>query len=794
MALKRDVKYPGRFEAASTEHPQGKFKNRTSPTSQDGSYLEQQWLNDWDGFFGSLLSENDIEPDEDVDEVGSSQYFDALLQLREVSPINNDWNGYLDPDHTVPIEIGDTSAGTRVFDLDEEIAPNIYSGAASNSITFADDGWIFTQPIYKLYTFTAAQMAGIDVTEVPVFLKDQTGASYFVKHDGSTVNVTKPNATTLKVEITSGIFAGLGITKLWRLFPTEGVGYVVELEPSVASGTTTLNYSDINDVKLNATGDVNNQKISIDHYSVTFACRLSLYRDTSSDDVLLAGTDWNDNGSINNNLICFGPNGEAWVIRGKNVFAPRLGMTNEIGLTAAFDYVSAQKSTVTGFNDYLLSSNGEVGLGGLEITIENNPAQIPDTMNGVALRHGMIVADPAYTGDTLVDGTSTFDWITSIIVEDVTFSGSHITGCVDMQRGNNWRFFNCRFHAYATFAIRNQPPGTSNSITDCNFYEYHYGEPGFDNPTNFSGTAIENLTSDLIVKGGFIGYGLHGLHTTGGNTQISGMHLYGLTGWAINDESSYNTYHDVILDEPCKVRFGGNTPGYGVDLSGIKFVWQTPKSGAMIYFEPNSSVELSGFMCTGGKFLTDGYAGNVVLNLTSIVFGESDVSSPSAYFTESMIGSTIVGNAGGTARIIGYTSSTSVHVYIVEAFPAASIAAGDWLHKVTPFYANPLSFGTNPKQININGNFYRSDTVQPMSSEPIKEQYISNQENFEIEFGRWLLIPKVSYAWITQVEGTTNINQSMKALYISGTKVAVDFDSAFTGNVIVKAIMDPGDI
>ncbi len=78
MALQRDTHYPGRYSTGDAAHPQGAFKNRTTPTSQDGSYLEQDWLNDWDGFFASLLTEVGMTPDGSIDKVGASQYFNAL--------------------------------------------------------------------------------------------------------------------------------------------------------------------------------------------------------------------------------------------------------------------------------------------------------------------------------------------------------------------------------------------------------------------------------------------------------------------------------------------------------------------------------------------------------------------------------------------------------------------------------------------------------------------------------------------------------------------------------------------
>lgn len=81
MALKRNERYPGRYSNPTTDHPQGAFKNRTAPSAQDGSYLEQDWTNDWDGFFGRLLTVAGITPNGDVDTAQSSQYYEALSSI-----------------------------------------------------------------------------------------------------------------------------------------------------------------------------------------------------------------------------------------------------------------------------------------------------------------------------------------------------------------------------------------------------------------------------------------------------------------------------------------------------------------------------------------------------------------------------------------------------------------------------------------------------------------------------------------------------------------------------------------
>jgi hypothetical protein len=86
MALKRNETYPGRFSNPTDDHPQGAFKNRSAPGAQDGSYLEQQWANDWDGFFGRLLTLAEISPNGNVDTASSSQYYDALKWMSPSQP------------------------------------------------------------------------------------------------------------------------------------------------------------------------------------------------------------------------------------------------------------------------------------------------------------------------------------------------------------------------------------------------------------------------------------------------------------------------------------------------------------------------------------------------------------------------------------------------------------------------------------------------------------------------------------------------------------------------------------
>lgn len=81
MSLKLNERYPNRFNNPSSEYPLGSFKNRTAPNAKDGSYLEQDWANDKEGFFQSLLSAAGIDANGSVDKVGASQFYDALIDI-----------------------------------------------------------------------------------------------------------------------------------------------------------------------------------------------------------------------------------------------------------------------------------------------------------------------------------------------------------------------------------------------------------------------------------------------------------------------------------------------------------------------------------------------------------------------------------------------------------------------------------------------------------------------------------------------------------------------------------------
>jgi hypothetical protein len=78
MALDRNATYPGRYDAPTTDQPQGGFKDRTTPTSADGSYMSKDWLNDWSAFFGRLFNKTGVAVNNVLDTAQDSQYYNAL--------------------------------------------------------------------------------------------------------------------------------------------------------------------------------------------------------------------------------------------------------------------------------------------------------------------------------------------------------------------------------------------------------------------------------------------------------------------------------------------------------------------------------------------------------------------------------------------------------------------------------------------------------------------------------------------------------------------------------------------
>lgn len=105
MALIRSNTYAGRYDAPTAAQPQGAFRNRTTQTSEDGSYLEAQWVNDWSAFFSSMMENANISYNGNVDSVGNCQYFDAMTAVI---------NAEIDASPTFVKKSGDTMSGNLI--------------------------------------------------------------------------------------------------------------------------------------------------------------------------------------------------------------------------------------------------------------------------------------------------------------------------------------------------------------------------------------------------------------------------------------------------------------------------------------------------------------------------------------------------------------------------------------------------------------------------------------------------------------------------------------------------------
>ena len=81
MAIAPETVYPAQTDTGDTGFPLGKARNVTVPGAGDGTPLEEQWVNDIWGFLQALLDADDVVPSGVPDEVGASQYLEALRQL-----------------------------------------------------------------------------------------------------------------------------------------------------------------------------------------------------------------------------------------------------------------------------------------------------------------------------------------------------------------------------------------------------------------------------------------------------------------------------------------------------------------------------------------------------------------------------------------------------------------------------------------------------------------------------------------------------------------------------------------
>lgn len=181
MALKRNERYPGRYSNPTTDHPQGAFKNRTAPSAQDGSYLEKDWTNDWDGFFGRLLTLAGITPNGNADTALVSQYYDALkaLFLQRTNPF-----GDIKSDGTVNTALSNLGLGSGAPAIG---VPFFWSSAAMpNTVLPEWSGMVFLK--FNGATFSAVTYPKLALVFPALLLPEARGEFLRVWDDGRGVD------------------------------------------------------------------------------------------------------------------------------------------------------------------------------------------------------------------------------------------------------------------------------------------------------------------------------------------------------------------------------------------------------------------------------------------------------------------------------------------------------------------------------------------------------------------------------------------------------------------------------
>jgi hypothetical protein len=81
MAINLILKYPAQVIAGDLFYPWGKARNITVSGDGTGTPWEADLVNDWLGFFQSLLLESGQTPSNNPDKLGTSQYLDAIKYL-----------------------------------------------------------------------------------------------------------------------------------------------------------------------------------------------------------------------------------------------------------------------------------------------------------------------------------------------------------------------------------------------------------------------------------------------------------------------------------------------------------------------------------------------------------------------------------------------------------------------------------------------------------------------------------------------------------------------------------------
>lgn len=246
MALILDTRYPGRMTAANASYPRGSFKNRSAPGALDGSYIERDWANDWNGFFSALLVNAGITANGNVDTALASQYYTAFQSLivagvpyataaEAVAGVIT--NKAVNPAalHAARMRRINRVASTTVQAIvGTSVAPATFTPL---NVSFTADGGM-----YQIFVKINIQAETINASTAPsnaVVIKLLNGATPL---DISASNISVPE------------FAGRSMVLSWSGVIAPGaVSLTVTFEKTSTTGTVTIN-GDRDDNTTNASG------------------------------------------------------------------------------------------------------------------------------------------------------------------------------------------------------------------------------------------------------------------------------------------------------------------------------------------------------------------------------------------------------------------------------------------------------------------------------------------------------------------------------------------------------------
>lgn len=129
MAFDRNAQYGSRWDAPTTGHPQGAFKNRTDGLN-DGSYLEREWMNDISALTEALIDSAGISLNGTADQVGTSQYMQGLVEQVSGRSYNYNCSNILN-DYSLLVKSGQYAPASYFDGMLVEFRPSATNTAAA---------------------------------------------------------------------------------------------------------------------------------------------------------------------------------------------------------------------------------------------------------------------------------------------------------------------------------------------------------------------------------------------------------------------------------------------------------------------------------------------------------------------------------------------------------------------------------------------------------------------------------------------------------------------------------------